>query len=222
VRVIDLATGELQLPLNLRSKGETVDEQMTGFARTHVTSERDGLLFTLYRGVNPDDSTYAFVHTLGFVNGVWCLEVPRDLELQRVPGSMALAPDGSRLYVGSANGTLAEYVIDDILNPSRVPAASRTAAIGEVDDVAPIMTTTNDYLIDAASHQITWLDRATLVPTSALNWADTVDAIVATPSDTVLIGGSGRLSEVSADGQIISQIDLPPGLGPIASLVPIG
>ncbi len=219
VRVIDLATGELQLPLNLRNKGETVDEQMTGFARTHVTSERDDLLFTLYRGVNPDASTYAFVHTLGFVNGVWCLDVPRELELQRVPGSMALAPDGSKLYVGSANGTLAEYVVDDILNPARVPKASRLSAVGPVGGLAPAMTATSDHMISAVGGQLSWLDRGTLAPTSSVSWADSVDAIVATINGTVLIGGVDQLSEVSSTGQIISRIDLPSGLGPIATLV---
>ena len=219
VRVIDLATGDLRLPLNLRSKGETVDEQMTGFARTHVTSERDGLLFTLYRGVNPDDSTYAFVHTLGFVNGVWCLDVPRELELQLVPGSMALAPDGSKLYVGSANGTLAEYVIADILNPARVPEAGRVSSLGPVGDAAPAMTATAGHLISSLNHQITWFDRTTLAGTSAVNWAGTVDAIAATPVDTVLVGGSDSVTELSAAGKILSRVDLPPGLGPIAGLV---
>ncbi len=222
VRVIELATGALGLPSNLRSKGETVDEKMTGFARTHVTSERDGLLFTLYRGVNPDDSTYAFVHTLGFVDGVWCLDVPGKLELHRVPGSMALAPDGSKLYVGSANGPLAEYVIDDILNPARVPEAGRVASLGSAGDAAPAMTATADRLISPLNHRITWLDRTTLAGTSAVNWADTVDAIAATPIDTVLIGGSDSITELSAAGKILSRVDLPPDLGPIAGLVPLG
>jgi hypothetical protein len=222
VRVISLPDGGLQLPLNLRSKGETVDERMTGFARTHATSERDGLLFTLYRGVNADESTYAFVHTLGFVNGVWCLDVPNSLELQREPGSLALALDGSKLYVGSANGMLAEYVVDDILDPARVPEARRVAAVGTIGGAAPSMTTTSDHLIEALDRQIAWLDLTTLAPVSAVAWADDVDAIVATSNDTILVGGSGRLSEVSVDGRVISSIDLPAGLGPIAGIIPIG
>ena len=222
VRVIDLLTGDLRLPLNLRNKGETVDEQMTGFARTHVTSERDGLLFTLYRGVNSDDSNYAFVHTLGFVNGVWCLDVPAELGLDQLPGGLALAPDGSRLFVGSANGMVAEYVVDDILNPDRLPVAARTSRAVASDATgvgAPALALTDDELILAGPSQINWLSRDDLTISAAVKWPDRVEALIATPNQTVLIATSGRLSHVGRDGEIRVQLDLPVDIGPVTQLI---
>ncbi len=221
VRVISLPDGALQLPLNLRNKGETVDEQMTGLARTQVTSERDGLLFTLYRGVNPDASTYAFVHTLGFINGVWCLDVPNALELQRRAGSLTLAPDGTQLFVGSANGTIAEYVVDAILDPARAPVAARTASIGVTGQVAPSMSATSKHVVAALGARITWLNRTSLLPEAVVNWSGDVEAMAAVDDDSVLVAERELVSLVGSDGRTRSQLTVPSDLGAIVQVVPV-
>jgi hypothetical protein len=90
---------------------------MAGLTRDQVLASESGLLFTLYRGTSdmPDGHPYAFVHTLGLFDGVWCLDVPAEMELEHVPG--ALAVSGDLLYVASANGTVGAYSIDDLLDP---------------------------------------------------------------------------------------------------------
>ncbi len=117
VRVLDTMTGALSLPLNLRFKGgPPVDQEMAGITRGQVLAGDHGLLFTLYRGTNdmPHGHPSAFVHTLDLYDGVWCLDVPDEMELEQVPG--ALATYGDRLYVASANGTVGAYSIADLVS----------------------------------------------------------------------------------------------------------
>lgn len=118
VRVLDTATGALTLPANLRDKlGPRIDQEMAGVTRGQVLSADHGLLFTLYRGTSdmPHGHPYAFVHTLDLFDGVWCLDIPPELELERLPG--ALAVSGDRLYVASANGMVGAYDIDAVVSP---------------------------------------------------------------------------------------------------------
>jgi hypothetical protein len=142
VRVLSTETGEVSLPLNLRNKVEQVDERMAGFSRSHVVSDEHGLLFTLYRGTvdgTPDGEPYAFVHTLDFGDGVWCLDVDPRLELDELPGSLAVG--GDRLYVASANGRVGSFLIPTITDPNRSPTmdwvVQTTATTGEE---APLVT----------------------------------------------------------------------------------
>ena len=114
VRVIDPATGLLGLPLNLRDKAQTVDEVMTAVSRTAVFEPTHQLLFTLYQDATEGgEDLGAFIHTLGLINGVWCLDVPPELGLKDHSGALAVSPDGSRLYAASSTGGVAGYVVDD-------------------------------------------------------------------------------------------------------------
>lgn len=141
VRVLSTETGEVSLPLNLRNKVEQVDERMAGFSRSHVVAEEHGLLFTLYRGTldgTPHGESYSFVHTLDFADGVWCLEVDPELELDRLPG--ALAVGGDRLYVGSANGMVGSFPIPSIIDPGLSPAMKWVTTFSGEGERAPVMT----------------------------------------------------------------------------------
>ena len=145
VRVLSTETGEVSLPLNLRNKQEQVDERMAGFSRSQVVAEEHGLLFTLYRGTvdgTPDGEPYAFVHTLDFADGVWCLEVDPQLELDRLPGS--LAAGGDRLYVASANGKVGSYPIPSLSDPNLSPSMDWVVAVTREADRAPVMLADDD------------------------------------------------------------------------------
>ncbi len=117
VRVIDTASGQLGLPLNLRDKSQTVDEVMTAVSRTAVFEPNNQLLFTLYQDASEGgENVGSFIHTLGLFNGVWCLDVPAELGLADHPGALAVNPAGSRLYAASSIGGVAGYVVSDITN----------------------------------------------------------------------------------------------------------
>ncbi len=145
VRVVSTETGDVSLPLNLRNKQEQVDERMAGFSRSQVVAEEHGLLFTLYRGTidgTPDGEPYAFVHTLDFADGVWCLEVDPRLELDRLPGSLSVG--GDRLYVASANGTVGSYPIPSITDPELSASMDWVAEISGAGERAPVMAADGD------------------------------------------------------------------------------
>jgi hypothetical protein len=145
VRVLSTETGDVSLPLNLRNKLEQVDERMAGLSRSQVVAEDHGLLFTLYRGTidgTPDGEPYAFVHTLDFADGVWCLEVDPQLELDRVPGSLAVG--GDRLYVASANGFVGAYPIPSLSDPNLSPSMDWVATFSGAGERAPAMAADDD------------------------------------------------------------------------------
>ena len=151
MRVLSTETGDVSLPLNLRNKSEQVDERMAGFSRSQIVAEDHGLLFTLYRGTldgTPDGEPYAFVHTLDFADGVWCLEVDRRLELDRLAGSLAVA--GDRLYVASANGMVGSYPIPSIADPNLSPSMDWVADTGSSTRAAPVATADHEavYVVD--------------------------------------------------------------------------
>ena len=138
VRVLSTATGEVALPVNLRFKTQEVDEQMAGISRSQVVADDQGLLFTLYRGTvdgTPDGEPYAFVHTLDFAGGVWCLDVDSALELDVLPGSLAVG--GDRLYVASANGVIGSFPIPSITDPDLSPVMDWTLRVSSAGDEAP-------------------------------------------------------------------------------------
>lgn len=132
VRVLSTETGEVSLPLNIRDKTQLVDERMSGLSRSQVIADEHGLLFTLYRGTvdgTPDGEPYAFVHTLDLANGVWCLFLDPKLELETVPGAIAVG--GDRLFVASSNGHVGSIPIPSITDAERSTEMDWIVQVGE-------------------------------------------------------------------------------------------
>lgn len=140
VRVLSTETGDISPPLNLRDKTTTLDQQMPGHSRSHVVADDHGLLFTLYIGADSPDAPhpFAFVHTLDFADGVWCLDVDERLDLTSEAGSLAVG--GDRLYVASANGWVGSFSIPSITDPTRSPAMDWTVQVGAAGSSAPAIT----------------------------------------------------------------------------------
>jgi hypothetical protein len=140
VRVLSTETGDISPPLNLRDKSVTLDQQMPGYSRSHVVADDHGLLFTLYIGSGGPDAPhpFAFVHTLDFADGVWCLDVDQQLDLTNEAGSLAVG--GDRLYVASANGWVGSFSIPSITDPTRSPAMDWTVQVASAGSSAPAIT----------------------------------------------------------------------------------
>lgn len=221
VRVLDLTTGELGLPLNLRDKSQTVDEQMLGSRRGHIASSENGLLFTLYRGFNDNASTYAFVHTLGFVNGVWCLDLPPELQLQDLPGAMTLATGQTTLLVASSNGYVSEFVISDITDSDHDPLPRRTyrAWHGKDDEAGPTMASFGDRVVVGQGPTLRWIDTTTLQQMADVEWDMEIDAVAMLATGDALAVGSGRVSQIAPEGVLIAELPLPSGLGTVDHLL---
>jgi hypothetical protein len=216
VRVIDTATGELGLPLNLRDKGETVDEIMTAVSRTAVFEPNNQLLFTLYQDASEGgENVGAFIHTLGLINGVWCLDVPPELGLADHPGALAVSPDGSHLYAASTIGGVAGYTVSDITNYGpEMPEARATAALGGEAARAAIGAS-NDEVVVALGGRLFRLDPTTLAVKDSFTWDMSVEAVTVLGDGSLIIVGTGRMTMVSADDQILAERVLPGDFGEV-------
>jgi hypothetical protein len=214
VRVIDTVTGELGLPLNLRDKGQTVDEVMTAVSRTAVFDPDNQLLFTLYQDATEGgENVGSFIHTLGLFNGVWCLDVPKELGLADHPGALAINPNGSRLFAASSTGGVAGYNVSDITNfgPEMPEARTVTALGGSAQRVA--VGASGNQVVVALGGSLFRLDPATLAVTDSFTWDMDIEALTVLDDGSVVIVGTGRMTLVSPDDQILAERPVPGDLG---------
>ena len=201
VRVLDPVSGALSWPFNLRQKELSVDTEMAGISRDQVVAADRGLLFTLYRGHHAgEDASYAFVHVLGMGGGVWCLAVPAELDLAAVPGAVAVSPDESTLYVASANGSLATYEIDAVLDADRDPSASVVVHGLPAGGDRPALAVTDAGIVLAQGAGVVWLDDR-LAPVAEVRLDATVSALGTTRDGDVVAAAGDRLVVLPAAGQ---------------------
>ena len=219
VRVIDTATGELGLPLNLRDKSQTVDEAMTAVSRTAVFDRRNELLFTLYQGTVDDmEDQYAFIHTLGLINGVWCLEVPEQLDLGEHTGALAVTPVGDRLYVASPNGGVASYRVSDLTDINAEPVAETVAQL-DLSGSRVAIAATGDEVVVAFGSTVARLDPVTLAVRDTFVWDMGIEAVAVTDNSDVIIAGDARMTRISADHRLVAERPLPAGLAEVTGIV---
>ncbi len=222
VRVIDTATGELGLPLNLRDKSQTVDEVMTAVSRTAVFEPNNQLLFTLYQDASEGgENVGSFVHTLGLFNGVWCLDVPKELGLADHPGALAVNPSGSRLFAASSTGGIAGYRVSDITNfgPGMPEASAVTALGGKAFRVA--IGASQTEVVVALDGRLYRLDPETLTVTDSFTWDMGVEALTVLDNGHIVIVGSGRMTLVSADDQILAERPVAGNLGEVTRVAAV-
>lgn len=219
VRVIDTATGELGLPLNLRDKSQTVDEAMTAISRTAVFDRHHQLLFTLYQGTVDDmEDQYAFIHTLGLINGVWCLEVPEQLDLGEHTGALAVTPVGDRLYVASPNGGVASYRVSDLTDINAEPVAETVAQL-DLSGSRVAIAATGDEVVVAFGSTVARLDPVTLAVRDTFVWDMSIEAVAVTDNGDVIIAGDARMTRISADHRLVAERPLPAGLAEVTGIV---
>lgn len=223
VRVIDTATGQLGLPLNLRDKSQTVDEVMTAVSRTAVFEPNNQLLFTLYQDASEGgEHVGSFIHTLGLFNGVWCLDVPAELGLADHPGALAVDPTGTRLFAASSIGGVAGYQISDITGGSAgMPEARATTTLGR-DAPRVAIGASNDEVVVALDGRLFRLDPVTLAVRDAFTWDMSVEALTVLDDGSLIIVGTGRMTMVSADDRIMAERILPGGTGEVTRVAVAG
>lgn len=216
VRVIDTATGQLGLPLNLRDKGQTVDEVMTAVSRTAVFEPNNQLLFTLYQDASEGgEQVGSFIHTLGLFNGVWCLDVPPQLGLADHPGALAVNPAGSRLFAASSTGGIAGYEVSDITNYGpEMPEARATTAVAATAEHVAIGASQAEVVL-ALGGSLFRLDPVTLAVRDSFHWDMDVEALTVLDDGNIVIVGTGRMTLISPDNTLLAERALPANAGEI-------
>jgi hypothetical protein len=212
VKIIDTATGTLILPSNLRDKSQTVDEVMTAVSRTAVFEPKNQLLFTLYQDATEGgENVGSFIHTLGLFNGVWCLDVPEELGLADHPGALAVSPDGTRLFAASSTGGVAGFMVSDVTTVgAEMPHARTTTSLGTSMEAVAIGAS-DDEVVVALGGSIFRLDPATLEVRDSFTWDMSVQALTVLDDSSILIAGSGRMTLVSPENQLLAERPLPTG-----------
>ena len=160
------------------------------------------------------------MHTLGFVNGVYCLDLPRQLGLATLPGAITLLDHETELAVVSANGTVSEFAIDDITDPSKTPAPIRTTAVwADPNTAGPAVAANGSTLLIGQNDVLRWIDPTSLTIRAVQHWDMSIEAVTLLPNGNAIAAGTRRVSDITPDGQLAAEIPLPDNFGPIASVV---
>ncbi|MGH9272347.1 MAG: hypothetical protein ACRDZ2_13855 [Ilumatobacteraceae bacterium] len=221
VRVLDPNTGELAWPISLRRYGETVETEMAGISRDQVVAGGRALLFTLYRGTHGEtDRAYAFIHVLSMWGGVWCLEVPALLDLANTQGVVAVSPDESTLYAVSANGLVAEYRIDDVIDPGRSPVAARVVRTSAGWEDPPVAVVTDQHLIVGQGRGVTWFERDQLGASGQAASFGAVEALATTEGGDLIVAAAGHLGLAVPGAPIEPLVELPAAAGSVVRIAP--
>jgi sugar lactone lactonase YvrE len=190
-----------------------------------VLSRQSQLLFTLYTEGSAEH-LYSFVHTLGLFNGVWCINLPRQLGLETSAGTLALAPDEKTLYVVSNEGRIAEIGtdIDTQLEVARwVDLGVKGGAVSDV----PAIAVDRDSVWVALDRAVVRVDRDGLAVAGELPLPEAASAIAVAPappgdaaaSERLYVAGASTLYELDAgNGAVLRQVALPAGHPPIDRL----
>jgi hypothetical protein len=188
-----------------------------------VFEPNNQLLFTLYQDATEDgENVGSFIHTLGLFNGVWCLDVPQELGLADHPGALAVNPGGSRLFAASSTGGVAGYVVSDITTFGlEMPEARATAALGGEATRAAVGASDQEVVV-ALDGRIYRLDPATLEIRDAFTWDMSVEALTVLDNGSLIIVGTGRMTLVSPDDQIMAERTLPAGTGEVTRVAVAG
>jgi len=189
-------------------------EPMTGRRLATVASSDGQWQFTVYARANKG----AFIHALLMDSPIsLCLELPgsgwnSDPSVFR--WSLALSPDGTRLY--ATNGALG-LVVEVAASGDQAPAILRTQSIPKEPLQAAMEMGSGDAVVSpdgrvlamAGATGVQWVDTGTMQPTAHALPSWTVWSLGLSPDGRSLFAlkDSGQIAELSPDGVVLSMFD---------------
>jgi hypothetical protein len=202
VRVYVMSDGALN-PNFVVDKEEGGDA-MTGLKLSGVASHDGQWLFSVYARAHQG----AFIHALN-LDGTFalCLNLPgtgyADGSSASLDWSLALSPDGSRLYASNP----AMGVVTEILTAN--PSVGRTAHVGTPSPVWPagaVVSADGHTLAIAGSTGIVWLDASTLTVIGHALDTWTVRSLALSPDGRTLyaVNDRGAVAELSMAGRTLT------------------
>lgn len=212
VRFYDVTAGYLD-PTVVIDKFDPA-EPMTGRRLATVASTDGQWQFTVYARANKG----AFIHALLMDSPIsLCLELPgsgwnSDSSVFR--WSLALSPDGTRLY--ATNGALG-LVVEVAASGDQAPAILRTQSIPKDPLKTPMKMGAGDAVVSPDGHVLAmagatgveWVDTATMQPTAHALPSWTVWSLGLSPDGRSLFAlkDSGQIAELSPNGVVLSMFD---------------
>ena len=185
-------------------------EPMTGRRLATVSSTDGTWQFTVYARARKG----AFIHALQMGSPIsLCLELPGsgwDTDPSVFRWSLALSPDGTRLYATNgalgkvvelaARGDNAPAILRAQTLPRRSPGAGSEGAVVSPDGAA---------LALAAAAGVQWVDTASMRPTTNALMSWTVSSLGVSPDGQSLyaLEDSGLIAELSPDGAVRGMFD---------------
>lgn len=189
-------------------------EPMTGRRLATAASTDGQWQFTVYARANKG----AFIHALMLGSPIsLCLELPgsgwnSDPSVFR--WSLALSPDGTRLY--ATNGALG-LVVEVAASGQNAPAILRTNAIPKEPLGTLMPVGAGDAVVSPDGHVLTvaggagveWVDTGSMRPTAQALASWTVWSLGLSPDGRSLFAlkDSGQIAELSPDGVVLSMFD---------------
>ena len=189
-------------------------EPMTGRRLATVASTDGQWQFTVYARANKG----AFIHALLMDSPIsLCLELPGsgwDSDPSVFRWSLALSPDGTRLY--ATNGPLG-LVVEVAASGDQAPAILRTQRIPKNPVKAAMDMGSGDAVVTPDGHTLAmagatgveWVDTGTMQPTAHALPSWSVWSLGLSPDGHTLFAlkDSGQIAELSPDGVVLSMFD---------------
>ena len=214
VRLYYMSTASLD-PNFIVDKNEG-GEAMSGLRLTGVPSLYGSMLFSVYARAHKG----AFIHALSLESPfALCLDLPgtgyQDGSQDSLDWSLALSPDGNRLYATNpAMGVVVEYLINEL------PAGHvfHVSAPSDARSSGAVVAADGHTLVTAGSKGVVWLDTETLAPVAAALPDWTVRSLMLSPDGATLyaVSETGALAELSMAGHTLTSSFDPAVTDPIA------
>lgn len=193
------------------------DAAMNGLKLGGVASPGGEWLYSVYARAHKG----AFIHAL-FLDATlaFCLDLPGkgfdDGDSSSLAWSLALSPDGNRLYaVNPVLGIITEVIT------TNSPEVGRTVSVGEPSHVWPagaVVSADGQTLAMAGPAGITWFDTVALKPRGQALSSWTVRSLALSPDGATLyaLNDTGEVAELSMAGRSVTSTFDPSIAHPIA------
>lgn len=191
-------------------------EAMSGLRLSGVAARDGSMLFSVYARAHKG----AFIHALS-LDGPFalCLDLPgtgyEDGSQESLDWSLALSPDGNRLYVSNpAMGVVVEFLASNLT----AGHVFHTSAPSPTHSAGAVVSADSRTLVIAGSTGVVWLDAGTLAPIGQALPDWTVRSLALSPDGSTLyaVNDRGALAELSMESHSLTSAFDPGIAQPIA------
>ena len=213
VRRLDLVTGEV---VDVFTPDEELQQEMGGTARTQAASSDGRRLYTLYTLAAPDGShSRAFIHVLD-LEQLWahCIDLPSEFTGEGASTALAVAPDGTRLFVADRGGGVVAAIDTAALQITQ----TEQLWSGGGGDQPTVAVASAQQLFVSAGSRIDIVDAASLRTAGTLVTDRPVAALHLRERDELVVGHADQIVTLDPVSQTTLHVQRWKGMQPIIGL----